>query len=66
METLIKVAVIVMAICIFGFLGGIALMFCWNAVIPEVIGWKAITVWQAILLICVTSILFRSASYSSK
>jgi hypothetical protein len=41
-------------------------MVMWNYVVPEVIGWKAIDFWQALVLSTLCGTLFKSPSSSSK
>ena len=42
------------------FLGvaGMVVMFLWNAIIPDVTGWKPLTFWQAVGLLILFKILF--------
>ncbi len=37
---------------------GAVVMFLWNAIIPEVTGWKPLTYWQAVGLLVLFKILF--------
>ncbi|MFT6321874.1 MAG: hypothetical protein ACJAT4_002804 [Granulosicoccus sp.] len=39
-------------------IAGAAVMFLWNAIIPEVTGWKPLTYWQAIGILVLFKILF--------
>lgn len=41
-------------------------MVMWNYVVPDVIGWKAIDFWQALVLSCLCGTLFKSSSSSNK
>ncbi len=40
------------------FLGGLAVMLLWNAILPEVTGVKILTYWQALGLLVLSRILF--------
>jgi hypothetical protein len=39
-------------------IAGAVVMFLWNAIIPEVTGWKPLTYWQAIGILVLFKILF--------
>ena len=46
-----------MVVLFLGIAGGVV-MFLWNAIIPEVTGWKPLTYWQSIGLLVLFKILF--------
>lgn len=46
-------------------IAGAVVMFLWNAIIPEVTGWKPLTYWQAIGLLILFKILFGGISRGS-
>jgi hypothetical protein len=66
MGSLVKLLAIIVFVGLLGLLGAFFLMICWNAVIPDIIGWKSINFTQSILLISICSILFRNPSAGSK
>lgn len=39
-------------------IGGQVVMYLWNAILPELFGWKTITFWQALGLLALCRILF--------
>ena len=49
-----------MAVMVVLFIGvaGWVVMFLWNAIIPDVTGWKPLTFWQAVGLLVLFKILF--------
>jgi len=46
------------AITLFVFLGGEAVLHLWNWLVPTVIGWHTITFWQAVGILALCRILF--------
>jgi len=43
---------------VFVFLGGMAVMWLWNWLMPPIVGWHEITFWQALGLLALCRILF--------
>ncbi|MFK7772290.1 MAG: hypothetical protein AB8F94_09120 [Saprospiraceae bacterium] len=54
-----------MVVLFVGIAGGVV-MFLWNAIIPEVTGWKPLTYWQAIGLLILFKILFGGFGRGSR
>jgi hypothetical protein len=46
--------IVIAAVALFGFV----VQHLWNALIPAIIGWRAITFWQAVGLLLLSKILF--------
>lgn len=69
METLAKIIIVailgIVGVAIFAALGAIPLYFLWNWLMPALFGLKTVTFLQAIGLIFLTSILFKSSTSSS-
>ena len=54
-----------MVVLFVGIAGGVV-MFLWNAIIPDVTGWKPLTYWQAVGLLVLFKILFGGMGRGSK
>jgi hypothetical protein len=48
------ILIVIAAIALFGFI----VQHLWNSLIPAIIGWRAITFWQAVGLLLLSKILF--------
>jgi hypothetical protein len=48
----------ILAIVIFAAIGGYGVRFLWNWLVPEIIGWREITFWQALGLLALCRMLF--------
>lgn len=62
----IKIIGIVGMVVIFVGIAGGVVMFLWNAIIPDVTGWKPLTYWQAVGLLVLFKILFGGLGRGSK
>ena len=51
------VAIAIGCVAVFGLVGFIVMQL-WNAILPSVVGWHAITYWQALGLLILSKILF--------
>jgi len=65
-----EIIAVVVLVTLFGLplIAGVIALFAWitmslwNAAIPAVIGWKALTMWQAVYLNMLCGFLFKSSS----
>src|SRR5262245_12707905 len=54
----ILIPVGILAVLLFGFLGGQIVKLLWNALLPPLFGWPLITFWQGLGLLALCRILF--------
>ena len=48
----------ILAMALFAFIGGEVVMLLWNWLVPQLIGWRQITFWQAFGILVLCRILF--------
>ena len=69
-EFIIVVLVGTLALCavatLMGLLFGFPVMWLWNYLMPELFQLKEITFWQALAMVALTTILFRSPGMGGK
>ncbi len=60
----------ILAMLLFGFIGGEVVKLLWNWLVPPLFGWRPVTFWQALGLLALCRILFggfgRHGSYRSR
>ena len=55
---LMMLPVFLVGAAVFVTIGGVAVRWLWNTLLPPIFGWKAITFWQALGLLALARILF--------
>ena len=58
MRMVMFVPLAIAGFAVFVFIGGTAVMYLWNWLLPSITGWREITFWQALGLLALCRILF--------
>ena len=61
-KLMLMIPIGIVAIALFIFIGGMAVMYLWNWLLPMLFGWRLITFWQAVGLLALCRILFGGVS----